>query len=77
MFITAEQMKSAIRPFEPIRKAVGNRVETMVEPHSLQSLPVAEDIARALEPCAPRRLEDPDPNERRSGAGRVRPLDRR
>lgn len=58
MFITAEQMKAAIRPFELIRKAVGDRMEIMVELHSLWNLPVAMDIARALEPYAPRWYED-------------------
>lgn len=58
MFITAEQMKTAIRPFELIRKAVGDRMEIMVEMHSLWNLPVAMDIARALEPYQPRWFED-------------------
>ena len=59
MFITAEQMKVAVRPFELIREAVGDRMEIMVELHSLWNLPVAKDIARALEPFAPRWYEDP------------------
>lgn len=59
MFITTEQMKTALKPFELIRKAVGDRIEIMVELHSLWNLPVAKDIARALEPYAPRWIEDP------------------
>lgn len=59
MFITAEQMKTAIKPFELIRKAVGDKMEIMVELHSLWNLPVAKDIARALEPYTPRWFEDP------------------
>ncbi|MDS9469658.1 mandelate racemase/muconate lactonizing enzyme family protein [Paracoccus sp. MBLB3053] len=59
MFITAEQMKTALKPFELIRKAVGDRMEIMVELHSLWNLPVAKDIARAIEPYAPRWYEDP------------------
>ncbi|TPE46638.1 mandelate racemase/muconate lactonizing enzyme family protein [Amaricoccus solimangrovi] len=59
LFITTEQMKTAIRPFELIRKAVGDRMEIMVEMHSLWNLPMAKDIARALEPFAPRWYEDP------------------
>ncbi|MEI4474141.1 mandelate racemase/muconate lactonizing enzyme family protein [Frigidibacter sp. MR17.24] len=58
MFITAEQMKTAIKPFELIRKAVGDKMEIMVEMHSLWNLPVAMDIARALEPYQPRWYED-------------------
>ncbi|KJF72816.1 mandelate racemase/muconate lactonizing enzyme family protein [Agrobacterium arsenijevicii] len=59
LFITAEQMKTAIRPFELIRKAVGDRMDIMVEFHSLWNLPVAKQIARALEPFKPTWYEDP------------------
>lgn len=59
LFISAGQMKEAIRPFELIRKAVGDRMEIMVEFHSLWNLPVARQIARALEPYAPTWYEDP------------------
>lgn len=58
-FITAEQMKTAIQPFEKIRKAVGDKMEIMVEFHSLWNLPTAKKIARALEPYAPTWYEDP------------------
>jgi L-alanine-DL-glutamate epimerase-like enolase superfamily enzyme len=59
LFITAEQMKTAIEPFEKIRKAVGDKMEIMVEFHSLWNLPVAKQIARALEPYKPTWYEDP------------------
>jgi galactonate dehydratase len=59
LFISAEQMKTAIEPFEKIRKAVGDRMEIMVEFHSLWNLPVAKQIARALEPYKPTWYEDP------------------
>lgn len=59
LHITAEQMRAAIRPFELIREAVGDRMEIMVELHSLWSLPVAKRIARALEPFSPTWFEDP------------------
>jgi galactonate dehydratase len=59
LFITAEQMKTAIEPFEKIRKSVGDRMEIMVEFHSLWNLPVAKQIARALEPYKPTWYEDP------------------
>lgn len=58
-FITTEQMKTAIKPFELIRKAVGDRMDIMVEMHSLWNLPTAMEIARALEPFDPRWYEDP------------------
>jgi galactonate dehydratase len=59
LLITAEQMKTAISPFEKIRKAVGDRIEIMVEFHSLWNLPTAKLIARALEPYKPTWYEDP------------------
>jgi galactonate dehydratase len=57
--ITAEQMKAAIVPFEKIRKAVGDRMEIMVEFHSLWNLPTAKKIAIALAPYTPTWFEDP------------------
>jgi galactonate dehydratase len=59
LFISAEQMKTAIAPFEKIRKAVGDRMEIMVELHSLWNLPTAKKIAKALEPFSPTWYEDP------------------
>jgi galactonate dehydratase len=57
--ISAAQMKQAIAPFEKIRKAVGDRMDIMVEFHSLWNLPAAKKIARALEPFKPMWYEDP------------------
>jgi galactonate dehydratase len=57
--ITAEQMKAAIVPFEKIRNAVGDRMEIMVEFHSLWNLPTAKKIAIALAPYTPTWFEDP------------------
>ncbi len=59
LFITSSQMKKALEPFEKIRRAVGDRMEIMVEFHSLWNLPAAKEIARAIEPYAPRWYEDP------------------
>jgi galactonate dehydratase len=58
-FITTAQMKTALEPFERIRRAVGDKMDIMVEMHSLWNLPCAMEIARALEPYAPRWIEDP------------------
>ena len=58
-YITAEQMRDAVRPFEEIRKRVGDEMEIMVEFHSLWNLPTAMQIARVLEPYAPTWYEDP------------------
>jgi L-alanine-DL-glutamate epimerase-like enolase superfamily enzyme len=59
LYISAEQMKKAIVPFEQIRKAVGDKMDIMVEFHSLWNLPTAMKIAKALEPYAPMWFEDP------------------
>lgn len=59
LHITPEELKTALRPFELIRKAVGDRMEIMVEFHSLWNLPMAKKLARALEPFEPTWYEDP------------------
>ena len=59
LFISAEQMKQAVLPFEKIRKAVGDKMEIMVEFHSLWNLPTAKKIARELEAFKPTWYEDP------------------
>lgn len=57
--ISVAQMKSALEPFEKIRKAVGDRMDIMVEFHSLWQLLPAMQIARALTPYATYWHEDP------------------
>jgi galactonate dehydratase len=59
MSITPEQMRRACEPFEKIRKAVGDKIEIMVEMHSLWNLPTAIKIARVLEQYSPTWYEDP------------------
>lgn len=59
LYITAEQMRKAMVPFEKIRKSVGDRMEIMVEFHGLWTLPVAKQIAKALEGYKPTWYEDP------------------
>ena len=59
LFITAAQMKKAVEPFEKIRKAVGDKMEIMVEFHSLWNLPAAKLIAKELEQYKPTWYEDP------------------
>jgi len=58
-FITAEQMRRAVEPFEKIRKAVGDRMQIMVEFHCLWNLPTIKRIARVLEDYEPTWYEDP------------------
>jgi L-alanine-DL-glutamate epimerase-like enolase superfamily enzyme len=57
--ISAEDLRSALIPFEKIRKAVGDRMDIMVEFHSLWRLPAAQRIARALAPYDTYWHEDP------------------
>jgi L-alanine-DL-glutamate epimerase-like enolase superfamily enzyme len=46
--ISEEGLQSALEPFRKIRRAVGGRMDIMVEFHSLWRLPAAQRIARAL-----------------------------
>jgi galactonate dehydratase len=58
-FLSAEDLKTGLAPFEKIRAAVGDRIEIMAEFHSLWNLDQAKRIARALEPLRPFWAEDP------------------
>ncbi len=57
--ISAAEMKTALAPFEKIRRAVGDRMDIMVEFHSLWRFPAAETIAKALAPYRTYWHEDP------------------
>ena len=59
MHITPDQLRKAVEPFEKIRKAVGDKIEIMVEFHSLWNLPMAKKIAKILEAYSPTWYEDP------------------
>ncbi len=56
--ITAAELNSALEPFAKIRGAVGDRMDIMVECHSLWNLPTAIRISRALEDYQPCFIED-------------------
>jgi len=58
-YISAPDLAVALAPFEKIREAVGERMDIMVELHSLWQLLPAMQIARALAPFKPFWLEDP------------------
>jgi len=58
-YISTEQLKEGLEPFRKIRRAVGDRMEIMVELHTLWDLPNALKIARALEEYEPAWFEDP------------------
>jgi len=51
-------LETGLEPFRRIRKAVGNRMEVMVEGHGHWSLPAAKRIARAVEEFEPLWIED-------------------
>jgi galactonate dehydratase len=46
--ISPDELRIALEPFAKIRKAVGDRMQIMVEFHSLWSLPMAKRLARYL-----------------------------
>jgi galactonate dehydratase len=49
-YISNEDLDAALEPFRKIRNAVGDKMDIMVEFHSLWRLPMAQKIARALKP---------------------------
>jgi len=57
--ISPAELDAALEPFAKIRKAVGSRMDIMVEFHSLWSLPMAQRLARALIPFDTYWHEDP------------------
>lgn len=58
-YIANEDLDRALEPFRKIRSAVGERMDIMVEFHSLWRLPMAQKIARALKPFNTFWHEDP------------------
>lgn len=58
-YISANELKQALQPFEKIRRRVGDRIDIMVEFHSLWQLTPAMQIARALAPYNTFWHEDP------------------
>jgi galactonate dehydratase len=58
-YISSQDLKTALEPFRKIRRAVGDRMDVMVEFHGLWSLPAIKRIARALEEYDPFWYEDP------------------
>ena len=58
-YISPADMKAALRPFEKIRNAVGDKIDIMVEFHSMWQLLPAMEIARELVPFKTFWHEDP------------------
>ena len=60
-FISSEDLEMCAEPFRLIREAVGNKIDVMLEMHSMWNLPSAIRIAKAVEPYTPFWFEDPVP----------------
>ncbi len=60
-FIHATDLEAGTEPFYKIREAVGNKMDVMVEMHSLWNLSSAKRIAKSVEPTSPFWFEDPVP----------------
>ncbi|MBB6486993.1 mandelate racemase/muconate lactonizing enzyme family protein [Rhizobium lusitanum] len=58
-YISGPDLRKALEPFEKIRKRVGDKMDIMVEFHSMWQLTPAIRIARALEPYGTFWHEDP------------------
>jgi len=58
-YISPDELRAALAPFEKIRSAVGDRMDIMVEFHSLWQLLPAITIAKALAPYTTFWHEDP------------------
>ena len=59
LYISAPDLRKGLEPFAKIRDAVGDRMDVMLECHSLWNVPTAVQIARALEEFDPFWMEDP------------------
>lgn len=59
LYISGQDLERALEPFARIRKAVGEKMDIMVEFHSLWNLPAAIRIAEALAPFKTYWHEDP------------------
>ncbi len=57
--ISAAELNKALEPLEKIRNAVGDKIDIMIECHSLWNLSTAIKISKALEPFKPYFIEDP------------------
>jgi galactonate dehydratase len=58
-YISRDDLKKGCEPFRKVREAVGDKIEIMVEMHSMWDLPNAIKIAKALEEYRPSWFEDP------------------
>ena len=59
LYISRPDLERALEPFARIRRAVGDKMDVMLECHSLWNLPTAVRIAEAMKPYDPFWIEDP------------------
>jgi len=59
LYISVPDLRKGMEPFEKIRKAVGNKMDIMLECHSLWNLPTAVQISRSMEEIDLFWIEDP------------------
>ena len=69
--ISAAEIKTALAPFERVRKVHGERMRLKAELHGLWSLEAAKKIAAALEPLGMDWIEDPVWMDRLSDLGEL------
>jgi galactonate dehydratase len=70
-YISNEDLKTALVPFEKIRNAVGDKMEIMCELHSLWNVPMAKKICEALEDFNLTWIEDPVRMDHQGNVGKV------
>jgi len=70
--ISAADRRRAIAVVAAVREAIGPDIDLMIEMHGRFSPDTAAQLAVALEPFAPRWLEEPVPPERAAALARVR-----
>jgi len=58
LYISSADMKTALEPYEKIRRAVGDKIDIMAEFHALWNVPTALQIAHAIADYRPFWLED-------------------
>ncbi len=70
-YISNEDLKKAIEPFEKIRKAVGDKMEIMCELHSLWNVPTAKRVCHALDDFNLTWIEDPVRMDHQGNVGQI------
>ncbi len=58
-YISKKELSEGAEPFRLIREKVGDKIDVMLELHSMWNLQSAEKIAKAVEPYGPFWIEDP------------------